>query len=345
MNHTRSIITAIAAIAAVAAVLTGALTGCAPATPAPTDTTPPSVADQPDTAAQSGFPRTLEITLTDGSTTQLIIEHEPTAIAALDYESAETIAALGLADRLVLVPEAVLSPAIGGHIDEMSVVPHTFPVAMELAAETVLNADPDLVIMSPRHGNEAAIAQVLEQSGLTTLQLPTSWVSPDTLVTNIDLIGQATGADEAAELLATQIEQGLAEHAADADAGQDRPNVLLLNNQAGRAFITAGQAFPLHLLKLAGAEPSSAQLGIDRTGPISAEQVVEADPAGIVLIDMNGTGDRMFEELLSNPAVAGLPAVAEGRVLRIAGRQVQALGLTDTTEGLDTLTNWVAQLR
>ena len=57
---------------------------------------------------------------------------------------------------------------------------------------------------------------------------------------------------------------------------------------------------------------------------------------------MNGTGDRMFAPLLDNAAVAALPAVAEGRVLRVEGRQVQALDLTSTVDGLGVLTDWVS---
>lgn len=52
----------------------------------------------------------------------------------------------------------------------------------------------------------------------------------------------------------------------------------------------------------------------------------------------------MFTELLQNPAVAAIPALAEGRVLRVAGRQVQALGVTETIAGLEAMTDWVATL-
>ncbi|NLB46163.1 MAG: ABC transporter substrate-binding protein, partial [Microbacteriaceae bacterium] len=107
---------------------------------------------------------------------------------------------------------------------------------------------------------------------------------------------------------------------------------------------TAGDAYPIELLGLAGATSVASELDIHRTGPITAEQLVQANPDGIVLIDMNGTGDRMFTELLQNPAVAAIPALAEGRVLRVAGRQVQALGVTETIAGLEAMTDWVATL-
>lgn len=338
MKTTRSL--TLTAIATTALLL---LSGCGSAahTPAPAD----APASEAETAA---FPRTIEIPAgRGGDARSLTIETEPTAIAALDYESAEVIAELGLTDRLVLIPEAVLNPAIGGHVEAMSAVPATFPVAMNLDAETVIGTSPDLVVMSPRHGADDTIGAVLEQAGLTTLQLPDSWSSPKALAQNIDLIGQTTGAEDAAVALTEDIEAGLAKQSAQKTGAlsPDAPQILMLTNQAGRPFATAGSAFPLHLLDLAGAVSVTDSLGMDTTGAISAEQIVAADPDGLVLIDMNGTGDRMYAELLANPAVAALPAASPERIMRISGREVQALGLVATVTGLESLTAWVATLR
>ena len=330
MTPTRSL----AAVAAAATALALVLTGCAQSAPAQ-----PEQSEAPAEAAV--WPRTIEIPAgREHAASTLTIEAEPQAIAALDYESAEVLAELGLSDRVVLVPEAVLNPALGTHIEELSAVPNTFPTAMEIEAETVISMAPDLVVMSPRHGNEAPIAEVLGASGIAALQLPAPWTSPATLATNIELIGEATGTEGPAAELTASLEAGLVPQA----SGGPEKRVLVLTNQAGRPFVTAGSAFPLELLSLAGAQNVAVELGIERTGPISAEQIVQADPDGIVLIDMNGTGDRMFSELLANPAVAGVPAVAEDRLLRVEGKQVQALGLTGTIDGLGVLSEWVAGL-
>ncbi|GAA1322566.1 ABC transporter substrate-binding protein [Leucobacter albus] len=332
--------TAVAA-GAVAALSLVALAGCSPAAS-------PEPAAAPAKTAEADFPRTVEIPAgRGGEARSLTVAAEPQAIAALDYESAEVLAELGLADRLVLVPEAVLNPALGGHVDEMEQVPATFPVAMNLDTETVISTGPDLVVMSPRHGAEDTIGAVLEQAGLTTLQLPSSWTDPAMLTQNIALIGETTGTEPAAAALVSEIESGLADNAASTAGADtsDAPRVLVLTNQAGRPFATAGSAFPLHLLNLAGAVSVSDELGMTATGPISAEQIVQAAPDGIVLIDMNGTGDRMYAELLANPAVATVPAAADDKLLRVSGRDVQALGLAATGPGLAELTQWVATLQ
>lgn len=89
----------------------------------------------------------------------------------------------------------------------------------------------------------------------------------------------------------------------------------------------------------------SDELDMRATGPITAEQLVQSNPDGIVLIDMNGTGDRMYAELLANPAVASLEALTEDRVLRVTGRSVQAVGLTQTIAGLTELRGWLDTIR
>lgn len=335
MNYTRAV-TAI--VATVATVILG-VGGCAHSD---------SVAESSgaEGASDHDWPRIIEIPAgSHRPASSVRVEAEPERIAALDYESGETLAALGLADRTVLIPEALLNPVLGGHVDEFRDVEATFPVAMRVDAETVINLAPDLVVTSPRHGNEASISAVLEQAGITTLHLPHPWNDGESLIANITLIGQATGGDESARALAEQIEEGIDTAGADVFVEQSaRPRVIMLTNQAGQPFVTAGNAYPIELLELAGARNAAADLGIERTGPIGAEQLVEVAPDGIVLIDMNGSGDRMFAELMANRAVARIPAIEEGRILRIDGRQVQALGLTETVRGLAALTEWVAGL-
>jgi len=327
----------ISVLAAALAALVLTVVGCTNAPPAET---PAEVSD-----AEEAWPRTVEIPAGESTpASSITLESEPQRIAALDYESAEVIAELGFADRVVLVPEAVLNPHLGAHTEELSDVEATFPVAMEVDAETVIALAPDLVVMSPRHGNEAPIAVVLQQADVPVLQLPDAWNNSASLLVNIELIGQAIGGEEAATGLASDIAAGLAAESAPQELSDDAPRVLVLTNQAGRPFVTAGDAYPIELLGLAGAQSIAVELGIHRTGPIAAEQIVQADPDGIVLIDMNGSGDRMYEELLANPAVAATSAVAGDRILRIEGGQVQALGLAATIDGLAQLTAWVDTL-
>ncbi|MEB4615071.1 ABC transporter substrate-binding protein [Leucobacter sp. M11] len=322
------------ALAATAALALG-LASCqsAPAAPAAQPT------EQAAAEPEAQFPRTITVPgAPGGEATELTIEARPERVATLSYESTEVTAALGAADRLVLIPEATRNPALGGHTEELAEVPASFESESSLNTEAVIAATPDLVLMNSRHGLDESVGAALERAGIPVLVLPNSWSTVDELRTDVGLIGQALGEDDAAAELDGALEDGLAPVAGAGAA--DAPSVLVLSNQAGRPFVTAGTAFPLEILRLAGGQDASAALGLDRTGPISAEQVIEANPDAILLVDMNGSGERLFASIMDNPAVAALPGAAEP--LLVTGAQVQALGLTHTIAGLGAISDWLA---
>lgn len=289
----------------------------------------------------AAFPRTIEVPAgRSGEPTELTIDEEPRRVAALTYETAELVASLGAGDRLVMVPEAVTNPALTNHAEVMAAVETKAATESTTHAEAVIATDPELVLLSARHGLETGVGEVLTDAGFPVLVLPNSWGTVEDMVLNVDLVGSALGLDDEADALAADLESGLSPRA---DSSSARPSVLVLGNQAGRPMVTAGSAFPLEILRLAGAEDASETLGFAHSGPITVEQVIETDPDAILLIDMNGTGERLFAPIMDNPAVVTLPAVAEERVLLVEGRQVQALGIEHTVEGLDAIAAWLAE--
>lgn len=291
------------------------------------------------TAETADFPRTVSVPAGhELPADELRLESEPERVAALTYETAAVVAELGAADRLVLVPEGATNPVLSNHPETMAAVESHVPSESSVDAEAVIATDPDLVVLNDRHGLEEGVGRVLEGAGIPVLVLPNTWSSVADMTTNIELVGRALGLEDDAAALAEEITTGLANDSDDAG-----PRVLVLSNQAGRPFVTTGGAFPLEILRLAGARDASEVLGMPRTGPISAEQVLAADPDRILLVDMNGSGEAIFQPLLDNPAVADLPAVAEHEVLLVEGRQLQALGLTSTVEGRELIVEWIAR--
>lgn len=328
------------------------LAGCAtaePTEPAPPASTQDVTAEvgqgvtegAPEEATEevAAFPRTVAVPAgRELPADEVTLEREPQRVAALTYEAASAVAGLGAAERLVLVPEQAANPALSNDPATMAAVEHHILSESSIDPEAVIAADPDLVLLNDRHGLEAGVGTVLEQAGIPVLVLPNTWSSVADMQANIGLVGQALGLDAAAEELTAQIDTGLED-----EASADGPRVLVLSNQAGRPFVTAGGAFPLEVLRLAGAQDASEVLGMTRSGPITAEQVLAAAPDRILLVDMNGSGDAIFRPLLDNPAVAALPALAEHEPLLLQGRQVQALGLATTVEGRDRIAEWISQ--
>ena len=289
------------------------------------------------------FPRTVHVPAgTEMDAEDVQVPAQPERIAALTYETAVLVAELGAADRLTMVPGPASNEVLSNHSADLDAVEHQAPTESGVSAEAVIAADPDLVLLNDRHGLEEGVGSVLGEAGIPVLVLPNTWSSVSEMTTNIDLVGTALGLDQAAAELTETIEAGLVD-ASDSGGQDDRPRVLVLSNQAGRPFVTAGGAFPLELLELAGAQDASEALGMVRSGPISAEQVLAAEPDRILLVDMTGSGDAVFAELLNNQAVAGLPAVADHEVLLLEGKDVQALGLSNTIAGREQIAEWLAQ--
>ncbi len=264
----------------------------------------------------------------------------PARIAALSYETAAVVAALGLEENLVIVPEAMRNPILTDHSSAFADIAAVIPVVSETDPEAVIATSPDIALLTARHGLEDGVADALKTAGIETLVLHNPWATPEDVIADVRTIGEALGAAADAERLAQDLAAGLVA----AEAPSVPVRVLVLSNQAGRPFVTAGAAFPLALVELAGGSDVSGELGLRTSGPITAEQVVQLDPDAILLVDMNGSGEKLFAPLLDSPAVATLDALANDRVHVVPGRSVQALGLLSTVDGLADLTGWIAEV-
>lgn len=265
----------------------------------------------------------------------------PQRIAAISPDVAETVAALGAGDRLVLVPDTQTNPALTNHLPVMQAVGATLAAHGTADPEQILATDPDLAIITPRHEGESDTAALLEASSVEVLTLPNSWQTVDEMLADIDTIGDAIGASEAADELTASISTELA--GIDPVAG-DAPSVLVLSNQAGRPMVNAGRGFTLDLLARAGGRNAADEVGLTRTGFADPEQIVRAQPQAILLVDILGAGRESFASILANPAVADLEAVREDRILLLDGKHTQALGLGTTVEGVRQIRDWLAGL-
>jgi len=330
----------IAIVFAAALVLTGCANQAPEQDPETIDGSGATPTEEDDASDEAEFPRTIEIPGGEGVEAQSItLEEAPERVAALTYETGELVAQLGEVDRLVFVQESLTKDILSSYPEEMGEVEFHASNEGAIDPESVIASDPDLVLLTARRGLEEELGQVVEEAGIPLIVLPNQWSTVAETTENIEILAQALGVEQAGEELVGELEEGLSPREVEGDA----PQVLVLSNQAGQPFVTAGQAFPLEMVRLAGAEDAGEELDLVRTGPITAEQVVAIDPDGIVLLDMNGSGDAIFDELLTNEAVADLDAVKDERMVLMEGRSMQALGFRATIDGLDELHTWLEQ--
>ncbi len=320
-------------LGALAALLALGLSGCSGA---------PSSAPGEETdaagAASAAFPVTLEV---PGASEPLVIEEEPTRIAALSPDAAIALHELGLTERIVAVPESAKNTTLNPHAEEMEGVENVVPGENSPEPEQVLSWQPDLVVVTARHTGEQDASERLTATGVPVLTLTNGWSTSEAVVENLELLGKATGASSEADELSGEIREGV-EDVRELAAGADStPSVAILSNQARAPFINAGTSLVSELVTNAGGSNAADAVGISKTMPVQPEQLVAMNPDAIMLVDVTGKGEGSFDSLLGNHAVAALPAVQSGQVKMFPGKEVYGLAGREVVSGSEAVLEWL----
>ena len=245
-----------------------ASTPASPTNPPATPTNPPPARPAAPTQTPD-FPRTV----VDDEGTSLTLASKPQNIISLTPANTELVFALGAGDRLRggtdfddYPPEAVALPDVA-----------TFSGVL---IEKVLALQPDLVLAGGNNFNPPADLQRLRDLGVPILVVYAP--SVDGVLADIELIGKAIGADQAAQAMVTGMTARIDE-VTTALAGLDRQRVFYEIGNEPEIFGPAPDSFVADMVQLAGGDP------ITTTDPavfsISLERLVSQDPQVIVLGD------------------------------------------------------------
>ncbi len=237
----------------------------------------------------------------------------PSRIVAVTSETADMA-------LLLAGPEAMAAIAVGSQSDTQGMVPdlanqvgETLPHGITPDAEQILSYNPDLVLATIRHGSEQSTADQITSAGVQMVEFPSSaFNSPEAYADALRQTGELTGYPAKADKYATEYLDAI--KAIDAQKKGNSPRVLALMFRGGKVMAFSGDNMVPELAKRAGAVDAAAEAGITATGPIDAELLVKANPDIIFLEGLRDGDEAQFDELLSNPAVADVPAVASGNV-------------------------------
>ena len=284
------------------------LSACAQPDTAPSASaaaSPPS--DPPPSVAPSAEAEPYPVTLTDDAGREVEIAAEPSRIVSLAPSNTEIVCALDACDRLVGVTDFDDYPPEVADVDDV-VIEATVDVELVVAAE------PDLVLAA---GNELTPTSVIEQLaelGLTVLVLYPE--SLDEVYADIKLVGRALDAEDEAESVVSEMEDGVAA-VVDTVSEADRPLTLYEVFYSEGTTYTAGDgSFLAQLIDLAGAEPVTG----DALGVIGAEDLVAANPELILVASATYDPSLVDPEaalatLGARPGWAELAAVEAGAVV------------------------------
>ncbi|MCB1154734.1 ABC transporter substrate-binding protein [bacterium] len=249
-------------------------------------------------------------------------ESFPQRIISNTPATTEFLFALGLGDRVVAVSDYCAYPP------EVKKLPHIGGL-LNPNLETALSLSPDLVIGTTA---QRELRRKYEKLGVKFL--PLSHDRLESVFTNIEKIGRATGVPDKADALAKKIRAELAATKARVE-DKTRPRTLLVvGHQKGdvrEVYVAGPQSFHGELLELAGGDNIFADLKRPEEPyypNVSAEQIVARNPEVIIVIspDPEVSEKDVQMEKRTWARLATLAAVKSGRVALLPANPNQAPG-------------------
>lgn len=234
-----------------------------------------------------------------------VASNAPTRIVSLATGVAETLVALGLADRIVGRDETSTAP----ELDDVPVLTEAHAVS----AERVLATQPDLVIVDASTSPPEALDQI-RAAGVDVVEVPEAWSAQDVLP-RTRAIAATVGLDE------TVVEAAVSEWTASAEprTASSSPRVAFLYLRGTSAiYLIGGEGSGADaLIEAAGGIDVGSAAGLPEFTPLTAEALASEDPD--VLLVMTGGLDSVggLASLTELPGVAQTRAGRDGRVVAV----------------------------
>ncbi|HJQ35192.1 MAG TPA: ABC transporter substrate-binding protein [Pyrinomonadaceae bacterium] len=240
---------------------------------------------------------------------------KPARIISLTPSTTEILYGVGAFDRVVAVsdyctypPEVKNLPRVGGWNNPNM--------------EQIASLRPDLVVFSDAQAQ--FVKDKVEAAGIRTLAVPSQTL--EDAYTSIELVGRATGDEEAAAKLLEQTRASVESIRVAAERLPKRRVLCVVDRVPGtlRDLYTAGEdSFIAQLIRIAGGEPV-APPGAERWGKIQKEAVVALDPDVVLDLMMHKEQGGGFDEdtLSVWKELPTLRAVREARVYPVRDETV-----------------------
>lgn len=271
----------------------------------------PSAAEPGDVAEGGGFP--VELVGADGVTVR--IEAPPRRVVPTNAGAQDDLCVLIGPERVAALPRPVGAYATAGEIgadwDDV-------PRFEQYRAEPLLLFEPDLVVTHVWH--EANSTAALRQAGVPVLVLPEA-DSLESIHAVLELLGRALGVPGRTAEVIADIDRRVA---ALEDSSGPRRAVRALgytNYGTGGGSPGSGTTFDL-MIELTGMRNAARELGLVGWQSLDFEQLLTLDPDLLVLgaAGDGARGDPTEQVLRGEPALAGLRAVREDRIVVLPSR-------------------------
>ncbi|MEV5411294.1 ABC transporter substrate-binding protein [Thermopolyspora sp. NPDC052614] len=298
-------------LALLSALISAALVAACGAAPTDDATTGRATAPATDSAPAAGFPVTID---NCGVTTTY--ESPPRRAVSINQHATEVMLALGLEQSMIgtaYLDDKIL-PEYQAAYDGVKVLAKENP-----SYEALLAEEPDFVyggFASAFDAKEGRARDALGKAGIKTYlnieECPSGPVTMPMMDQEIRNVAKIFGVPDRAEKLIARLRAPLSE-VQEKLAGVTPVKLFVYDSGDKTAFTAGGKGIGNEIIKAAGAENVFAD--VDKAwGDVSFEQVAERAPEWIVIYDY---GDQPVADkkkfLLSNPALADVPAIKEER--------------------------------
>ncbi|BAB05304.1 ABC transporter substrate-binding protein [Halalkalibacterium halodurans] len=296
-----------------ALLLTLGLVACGTTTDEPEAPADDQGTDVVEEEAGGEFPRTI----TDSLGNEVTIEEEPERVVSLIPSITETLFAIDKGDTVVgrtdfdNYPEEVEDiQSVGG---------------MEFDVEQVLALEPDLVLShgSGAHSSEGGLNQ-LREAGVTVVVVHDA-SSIDEVYDSIAMIGEATGADEQAATVISDMKEGFAALAEKAEAitDEERANVWVEVSPEPEIYTTGKGTFLDEMLTLINADNAAGD--VEGWVQFSEEEAVAFQP-DVIITTYGYYVEDPEKQVMARDGWQSVPAVENERVYDVHSDEVTRSG-------------------
>lgn len=295
-------------VAVLSACSSGAATSIPPdatvsAVPATSASPTPEVTAEP--TAAPAFP----VTLTDDEGTVVELAAEPEHIVSLSPANTEILFELGVGDRVVATDNASDTPAEAAALPDVTAF-EGFTVTVDV--ERIVELETDLVVAAGLGFTPPEAVTQLRGLGIPVVVVYAPTV--DAVYRDIELIGTAVGASEAAAALTGEMREEIDAISKAVAAAGTPPRVFYeigYDGTTGAIYAPADDSFVAEMVTLAGGETITT--GDPNSYEIPLEVLITADPEVIVL-GVNAFYKPTAEEVLARPGWDVMTAVRDGDI-------------------------------
>ena len=250
------------------------------------------------------------MTVTDQTGRSVEIPAQPQRIVSGYYISTSACIALGLTDKVVGIEKKII-PIYQLAAPRFLELPNV-GTAKEFDLEGCLALEPDLVIL-PKKLKDAA-------ETMAGMGIPVLLVSPEDqaqLVEMLTLVGEATGAQEAAARLTATYEDSAAKlETITAQLTDDQTPTVYMGGNGALLSTAPKDMYQASLIRLGGGVNAGDSLEGDSWTEVSYEQLLAMNPDVIIL---PSDASYTVDDVLADPQLADVTAVKSGAVYAIPG--------------------------